>query len=184
MFKTALKDSMVYMLGGRAAEEIIFGDFTTGAGNDLQRATQMAQRMVCEFGMSDVLGPRTFGDPNGNGQVFLGRDYGASDRAYSDATARIIDEEIKKIIDEAHSRAVQILTDRKDILVRVAEALIERETLDGSDLDLLIKGEPLPDLPEEPQAPAPTPTPEEKKRRETKLFGKSILDRPKELPSS
>lgn len=184
-FKSALKDSLVYMLGGRAAEEIIFGDFTTGAGNDLQRATAMAQRMVCEFGMSDVLGPRTFGDNNGSGQVFLGRDYGANERAYSDATARIIDEEVKKIVDEAHQRSVQILTDNKDVLVKVAEALIERETIDGSELDMLIRGEELPEIRREEPTAQPTPTPEveEKKRRESKIFGKSILDRPKELPS-
>lgn len=184
-FKSALKDSLVYMLGGRAAEEIIFGDFTTGAGNDLQRATAMAQRMVCEFGMSDVLGPRTFGENNGSGQVFLGRDYGANERAYSDATARIIDEEVKKIVDEAHQRSVQLLTDNKDVLVKVAESLIERETIDGSELDLLIRGEELPEIRREEPTPPPAAQPEveEKKRRESKIFGKSILDRPKELPS-
>jgi cell division protease FtsH len=184
-FKSALKDTLVYMLGGRAAEEIIFGDFTTGAGNDLMRATQIAQKMICEFGMSDVLGPRTFGESHQ--QVFLGRDYGQTDRNYSDATAKVIDEEIKRIVDEAHHRAAEILTEHKDVLVRVGEALIERETIDGNDLDILIRGEELPPIeptlpPSQPNAPADTG--EEKKRKEApKIFGKSILDRPKENPA-
>jgi cell division protease FtsH len=172
----------VYLLGGRAAEEIVFGDFTTGAGNDLLHATQMAQRMVCEFGMSEKLGPRTFGDPNGHQQVFLGRDF-TSERNYSDATARIIDEEIKKIVDEAHQRAVQLLKVNRNVLNRVAEALIERETLDSGELDMLMKGEPLPELPKLPPPTAPADSqsqPAEKKRRESRIFGKPILDQPKE----
>lgn len=182
-FKTALKDRLVYMLGGRAAEEIIFGDFTTGAGNDLMRATQIAQKMVCEFGMSDVLGPRTFGDTQGQ-QVFLGRDYGNSERNYSDATARIIDEEIKQIVDEAHERAVKLLEANKDVLIKVGEALIERETLDGNDVDMLMRGEDLPEVPKTPPPPPPSaPAVEEKKREQPKIFGKSILDRPKENPA-
>ncbi len=182
-FKTKLKDRLVYMLGGRAAEEIIFGDFTTGAGNDLLRATQMARRMVCEFGMSDVLGTRTYGDSNAS-PVFLGRDYGMNDRDYSDATATIIDQEIKSIVDEAHRRAVQILTDNRDLLTRVAETLIERETISGEDINTLMRGEDLPEYKkDEPPPPAdPEPTAEEKKKRETRLFGKPILDRPKEMP--
>lgn len=184
-FKTALRDKLVYMLGGRAAEEIIFGDFTTGAGNDLQRATQLAHRMVCEFGMSDILGPRTFGDGSG-GQVFLGRDYGSGgDRNYSDQTASVIDAEIKRIVDDAHSRATQLLTDNKETLIRVAEALIERETVDGNELNLLVKGETLPDLPSEPPAvpAAEEPAAPEEKRRESRIFGTPIIDRPKEMPS-
>jgi len=185
-FRGMLKDRLVYMLGGRAAEEIIFGDFTTGAGNDLQRATQMAQRMVCEFGMSDVLGPRTFGDPNGNGSLFPGRDSGSSEGRVSDSTATVIDAEIKKIVDEAHERAVNILTEHKDILIRVSEALIERETLDGPEVDALMRGEDLPELPRTPP-PLPPARPEvseepEKKPRENRIFGKPLIDRPTEMP--
>ena len=185
LFKSKLKDRLVYMMGGRAAEEIIFGDFTTGAGNDLMRITQMARRMVCEFGMSDVLGARTYGDSNAP-PVFLGRDSGNSDRDYSEATSAIIDSEIKSIVDEAHRRALQILGDNKELLIRVSEALIERETLTGDDIDILMRGESLPDLPTpEPILPPPTaPAAEEKKRKEPRLFGKPILDRPKEQPSS
>ena len=181
-FKTKLKDRLVYMLGGRAAEEIIFGDFTTGAGNDLMRSTQMARRMVCEFGMSDVLGARTYGEGAGV-PVFLGRDAANNDRDYSDATASIIDQEIKSIVDEAHRRALEILTEQKDLLVTVSEALIERETLSGEDINTLMRGEELPEIlkPEPPPAPEAEP-PVEKKRREPRLFGKPVLDRPKEMP--
>jgi cell division protease FtsH len=182
-FKTKLKDRLVYMLGGRAAEEIIFGDFTTGAGNDLHRTTQIARRMICEFGMSEVLGPRTFGDSSS--PVFLGRDYGSIDRDYSDSTATLIDQEIKKIVDEAHQRASRMLADNREALVRVAEALIERETIDATELDLLMRGEELPPIESTPPPapPAPEATVEEKKRRDSRIFGKSILDRPKEATS-
>lgn len=181
-FKSVLKDKMVYLLGGRAAEELIFGDFTTGAGNDLQRATHLAYRMVCEFGMSDVLGSRTYGDSAGTGGS--GRELTMLERNFSDQTATIIDTEVKKIVDEAHQRAVKILAENKDMLVRVAEALIERETIDGRELDLLMKGEALP----EPPPPAPPATPEtkpeeDKPRRNSKIFGTPIIDRPRELPS-
>ncbi|MBX7247009.1 MAG: ATP-dependent zinc metalloprotease FtsH [Candidatus Sumerlaeaceae bacterium] len=184
-FKTKLKDRLVYMLGGRAAEEIIFGDFTTGAANDLARSTQMARRMVCEFGMSDKLGTRTYGDNNSSLSPQMGREFGPADRDYSDSTASVIDAEIKQIVDEAHTRAVQILTEHKEILIKVAEALIERETIDGAELDMLMRGESLPERPTAPPPPAPEPQqeqPEERKRKEGKLFGKSILDRPREMP--
>ncbi|MCX7963021.1 MAG: ATP-dependent zinc metalloprotease FtsH [Candidatus Sumerlaea chitinivorans] len=184
-FKSKLKDRLVYMLGGRAAEEIIFGDFTTGAGNDLQRVTQIARRMVCEFGMSEVLGPRTFGE--GHAPIFLGRDYGMMERDYSEATASLIDQEIKRIVDEAYARAKDLLTQHKDALIRVAEALIERETIDGTELEMLLRGEPLPPrTPPEDTPPAPAETQNEAaeaKARERRIFGQSILDRPSEAPS-
>jgi cell division protease FtsH len=182
-FRSKLLDRLVYMLGGRAAEEIAFGDFTTGAGNDLARATQMARRMVCEFGMSDVLGPRTYGG-DGTMAALAGRgEMVAGDRDYSEATAAIIDEEIKKFISQAHQRAVDILTQHRDVLDRVANALIERETIDGHDLDLLIRGEPLPEPPVANPAPPAAPEPEpEKKNAEGSIFGKPLLDRPKEIP--
>jgi cell division protease FtsH len=184
-FRGALKDRLVYMLGGRAAEEIIFGDFTTGAGNDLQRATQMATRMVCEFGMSDILGPRTYGENNSN--IFNGSFRESNETVrYSDTTANVIDGEIKSIVDEAHQRAVKLLEDNREILVRVSEALIERETIDGRELDLLIKGESLPERPKSPpplppQAPKAPESNEEKKPRE-RIFGKPLLDRPSQMP--
>jgi cell division protease FtsH len=116
--------------------------------------------------------------------VFLGRDYGNNDRDYSDATATIIDQEIKAIMDEAHRRSVQILTDNRDLLTRVAETLIERETISGEDINTMMRGEELPEYKkDEPPPPAEAePSAEEKKKRETRLFGKPILDRPKEIP--
>ena len=137
-FRGALKDRLVFALGGRAAEELIFGDFTTGAGNDLARTTQMAERMVCDYGMSDTLGHRTFGD-NNSSIMLAGRGDGEHARRYSETTAGIIDEEIKKIVDEAYGRAVSILTENREVLIRVSEALIERETLDANELDMLIR---------------------------------------------
>ncbi len=184
-FKSKLKDRLVYMLGGRAAEEIVFGDFTTGAGNDLQRVTQIARKMVCEFGMSEVLGPRTFGESSA--PIFLGRDYGSLERNYSEETASLIDREINRIIDEAYERAKQLLTEHRQVLDRVAEALIERETIDGAELDLLMRGEELPPITPPTQTPPPAPAEsdaaQEQKEREPRIFGKSILDRPSEAPS-
>jgi cell division protease FtsH len=181
-FRNKLKDQLVMALGGRVAEELIFGDFTTGAGNDLQRVTQLVQRMVCEYGMSDVLGPRTFGD--GNSSLAPGRDFGEHRSVYSDATAGVIDSEIKSFVDEAHQRATNILSERRELLIRVSEALIERETIDGNELDMLIRGE---DLPERPRTPPPlppvapeSPAPEEKKP--SRIFGKPLIDRPTQMP--
>lgn len=171
-------------LGGRVAEELIFGDFTTGAGNDLQRVTQLVQRMVCEYGMSDVLGPRTFGENNSS--LAPGRDFGEGRSVYSDATASVIDSEIKKFVDEAHQRATNILGERKELLIRVSEVLIERETLDGNELDMLIRGE---DLPERPRTPPPLPpvAPEPpsaiaEDKKPGRIFGKPLIDRPTEMP--
>ncbi len=183
-FRGALKDRLVYMLGGRAAEEIIFGDFTTGAGNDLQRATQMAARMVCEFGMSDVLGARTYGDSNSPGIFNNMREQNDNTR-YSDTTANVIDQEIKRIVDEAHCRATKILEDHKETLIRVSEALIEFETIDGRELDMLIRGESLPERPKVPPPlpPAPkAPKGEEEKKPRERIFGKPLLDRPSQMP--
>ena len=140
--------------------------------------------MVAEWGMSEKLGARTYGDSNAS-PVFLGRDYGAADKSYSDSTASVIDDEIRGLVDEAHGRAMKLLTDNRDILERVAAALIERETIDSVDLEKLMRGEPLPEMERNDPAPPPVPGSEEtaeKKRKEPRLFGKPILDRPKEIP--
>ncbi len=139
-----LSNNLVYMLGGRAAEKITFNDYTTGASNDIQRATQLAYRMVCEFGMSEKLGPRMFGEPQH--EVFLGRDMN-HDRNYSEETAALIDEEVKHLIDEANNKAMTILRENNDILNRISDALIERESLTGEDLAILMEGGSLPPLP-------------------------------------
>jgi cell division protease FtsH len=139
------------MLGGRVAEEITFGEITTGAANDFEKATELARKMVTEFGMSDKLGPLTLGTKHG--PVFLGRDLVES-RNYSDEIAYEIDKEVRRIIDECYSGARQVLTEHKEVLERVAKALLERESLESDELDALIAGQPLPpDLP--PVTPAP-----------------------------
>ena len=132
---------LAVLLGGRAVEEIVFGEITTGAANDFEKATDLARKMVTEFGMSDKLGPLTLGAKHG--PVFLGRDLVES-RNYSDEIAYEIDKEVRRIIDECHTAARQALTKHRSALERIAQALLERESLDSDALDLLIAGRPLP----------------------------------------
>jgi len=126
--KTELLERLIVLLGGRASEELIFNEITTGAHNDLEVATETARRMVTEFGMSENLGHLTFGRKNH--EVFLGRDI-VEDRNYSDETARLIDKEIRNIVDEAHKRAKDLLTENKEGLIKLAEELFEKEVLDA-----------------------------------------------------
>ncbi len=135
------------ILGGRVAEEITFGEITTGAANDFEKATELARKMVTEFGMSERLGPLTLGQKHG--PVFLGRDL-VENRNYSDRIAYEIDTEIRRIIDECYGRARQVLTEHRPALERIAKALLERESLESDELDALIAGQPLP-----PEAPTP-----------------------------
>lgn len=130
-----------YAMGGRAAEELIFGHFSTGASNDLQQATNWARQMVTEYGMSDVLGPVSYAEAGGD--VFLGRDFAAR-KEYSESKAQQIDEEISGILSQKYAEAVEILTTHRDTLVSIAENLLERETLETTDLKMLIDGDPLP----------------------------------------
>ena len=138
--RTNLEHRIAVLLGGRAAESIVFGDRTTGAQNDLLRATDMARKMVCEWGMSD-LGPMSFGKKEE--QIFLGREI-AQHRDYSEATAILIDEQVRKMVDQGYDRARKIIEEKSDALARIAEALLEREVLDGAEVKLLIDGETLP----------------------------------------
>jgi cell division protease FtsH len=133
-----------HAMGGRAAEEVTFEHFSTGAANDLQQATEWARRMVCKYGMSERLGPVSFDDEGGD--VFLGRDF-VMHKNYSEQKAREIDEEISRILAEQYVEAKQLLLDNRVVLDRIAEALLERETLEATDLKLLVKGQPLPPLP-------------------------------------
>ncbi len=125
------------LLGGRVAEELVFDSVTSGASNDLERVTLIARKMVCEWGMSDKLGPLAFGEKEG--EVFLGRDFGHV-KNYSEATALAIDEEIRRIVEENHVRTREILTEHKDALIEVAEALLERENMDGSEIREMVFG--------------------------------------------
>jgi cell division protease FtsH len=132
--KEAFSDEIVGLLGGRAAEEMVFGSITTGAANDLERSTQIAKAMVTRFGFSEVLGLRTFGQEQGN--PFLGNM--SELRDYSEEMAQRIDEEIRQILDDAYQQAVDILTEQRDKLTRLAEALLEVETLDRTEFEALM----------------------------------------------
>ncbi len=122
-------------MGGRAAEEIVLGDFTTGASGDIQQATRLARAMVTRYGMSDLLGPIAFGEKEE--LIFLGREI-SEQRNYSDETSRKIDSEVKRLVEEGHSRARAILERDRDVMNRMAEALIEHETLDGAPLKAIL----------------------------------------------
>lgn len=133
--KREMIEDIVTMMGGRVAEEMIFGEINTGASSDIQRATKVASEMVTKYGMSDKLGSRTFGS---NEEIFIGRDYGHA-QEYSDATAALIDEEIDKIIADAYKQCQELLKAHRDELEAVAQALIEKEVLTGEEFDAVIK---------------------------------------------
>jgi len=135
--KEMLDAHLKVLMGGRAAEELIFNTTTTGAGNDLARATDTARKMVCEWGMSEKMGPLNFG--RNDEMVFLGRDF-AQHKEYSEQTALEIDSEIKRIVMENYDRAKKIVLSNLDKLKVLAEALLERETLDAADIDVLFAG--------------------------------------------
>jgi|YelNatPaOPRAMG01_1025707.scaffolds.fasta_scaffold00642_2 cell division protease FtsH len=139
--KEYLEAVITYALGGRAAEKIIFNHYTTGAGNDIEKATGIARKMVCEWGMSEKLGPLSYGAKEE--EIFLGREI-QRHRDYSERTAIDIDEEIKRIVNTAMNRAEQILNDNIDILHKLSKELLEREILDSEEIDKLIRGEVLP----------------------------------------
>jgi len=149
--KDWLIGSLAMFFGGRVAEEIIFGPekVTTGAGNDIERATALARRMVTQFGMSERIGPLAVGDKEQ--EIFLGREF-AQRREISERTAEAVDDEVKRLVDEAYARAMEIVQANRELLDRIAVALLERETIDREDLDRLMKGEPLP-----PRVLAPEP---------------------------
>jgi len=138
--KEYLETEIAIMMGGRLAEEIFLNQMSTGAGNDIERATEMARKMVCEFGMSD-LGPLTFGKKEE--QIFLGREI-AQHRDYSEATAIKIDEEVKRIISQGYNTAKNVLAENHETLIRIALALLEREVLDANEIKMIIDGKDLP----------------------------------------
>src|SRR5215218_4599609 len=159
--KAELNDTMAMTLGGRAAEEIVFGEVTTGASNDLEKVTQTAKQMVMRFGMSEKLGPRVFG--HDHGMPFLGREF-SSEPDYSDDVAREIDGEIRRIVEEAHQAARDILAQRRDELGRTSEILLRRETIEREQFLQLLDGKSEeevfgPDEPVRPQIPPPPPQP-------------------------
>ena len=145
-YKNYLETELAILMGGRIAEEMFLNVMSTGAGNDIERATDMARKMVCEWGMSD-LGPLTFGKKEE--QIFLGREI-SQHRDYSEDTAIKIDQEVRKLVSTGYSTARQVITDNRDTLERIARALIEREVLDAVEIKLLVDGQDLPPLPPPP----------------------------------
>jgi len=136
MSRERLENDLAIYFGGRAAEELVLGHTTTGAGNDLERATDLARKMVCEWGMSDKLGPMTFGNKEEN--IFLGRDFNTSQQ-FSERTAREIDEEVRGLIMRAYERAKSLLSSNLEALHRIAKALLDREVLDSAEIDEVLR---------------------------------------------
>lgn len=154
--KDYLLSQIAVLMGGRAAEEIFLNHMTTGAGNDIQRATELARKMVCEWGMSDEMGPLTFGQKEE--QIFLGKEF-ARHRDYSEQTAKSIDSEIHTIVSDHYQKARKIIDDNKETVQRIAEALLERETLNANEIDSLIEGRKLPELVEQAEIKKDTERP-------------------------
>ena len=140
MSKTSMFEEIVSLVGGRVAESLVMGDISTGASNDIQRATDMARAMVTRYGMSDKLGPIVYGTGHGSDEVFLGRDF-SSGKDYSDATAKLIDDEIKSIIESAYAKAEEILKANEEKLSFVAEFLIKHEAMDGDQFKAAMNGD-------------------------------------------
>ncbi|MGZ6260704.1 MAG: ATP-dependent zinc metalloprotease FtsH, partial [Candidatus Limnocylindrales bacterium] len=150
--KSEFEDKIAGLLGGNASERLIFGDTTTGASNDIEKATDLARRMVTEFGMSDRLGPLSFGKRDE--LVFLGREIGEQ-RNYSDDVAKQIDEEVRAIIDRGYARAMEVLVTYKERLVQLADKLVAEETVESADFEKLFAD--LPDPRRDTDSPTPRP---------------------------
>jgi cell division protease FtsH len=138
MTRDRAENNIAFLMGGRIAEELVFQQKTTGAGNDIERATDLARRMVCEWGMSDVLGPVTFGKKEQ--EIFLGREI-SQHRDFSEQTAQIIDREVRDIVERNYRRAREILSTKLNILHDLAKALLEYETLDGVEVERIVQGQ-------------------------------------------
>jgi cell division protease FtsH len=176
--RSEMVDELAMLLGGRVAEEMVFNDITTGDQNDIERATKIARQMVMEYGMSDKLGPITLGHKQE--QVFLGRDFQAEPN-YSDEVAFLIDQEVRRLIDEAHEEATRILTDQRDRLDVVAKILIDRETIDKEELLSLLEEDPqevwrdfvaAKEAREEESEPLPSAEPDSKQRSKDRKTAK------------
>jgi cell division protease FtsH len=159
--KDYLEAIITYALGGRAAEKLIFNHYTTGAGNDIEKATGIARKMVCEWGMSDKIGPLSYGAKEE--EIFLGREI-QKHRDYSENTAIEIDSEIRRIVSESMVRAERILSDHLDLLHKLSIQLLEREILDAEEIDTLIRGEELPPVKKNGSLESPNEVPEHVKK--------------------
>jgi cell division protease FtsH len=152
--KDYLKNNITILMGGRVAEELVRGELTTGAGNDIERATYIARKMVCEWGMSEKLGPVTYGQKQD--LIFLGRDM-TRHQDYSEATARDIDQEVRDVLGACYERAMNLLKTNIHVLHSVAKALLEKEVVDGPEIKRIIEGSVVPPAPGAPEASAGTP---------------------------
>ncbi|TMI74676.1 MAG: ATP-dependent metallopeptidase FtsH/Yme1/Tma family protein [Bacillati bacterium ANGP1] len=174
--KTELLDRITAMLGGRVSEELVFNEVTTGAQNDFEQATELARKMVTEFGMSEKLGPLSLG--RRHGPVFLGRDL-VETRNYSEEIAYEIDKEVRRIIDECYERARDVLLGGREQLNRLAKALLERESLEGDQIEKVMAGEPLePEAPSAPAVTAPSGLKSEPPRPEAPLPAPALKPKP------
>jgi len=184
--RSYIKDDLAMALGGRAAEELIFNEVSTGASSDIKDATDWARRMVTNFGMSELLGPRTFGQKEE--MIFLGREI-TEQRDYGDGVANQIDSEVNRIIQEAHQKALDVLTENKAKLVQLAQALLEKETLEGPELDAVFNTSPdeSPRPAETMVAQAPPTSTEEKPKARAKIKTPNklpgMMPQPKQSPS-
>ena len=178
MSRDFAKARLSVLMGGRVAEEIVFGQFTTGAGNDIKQASNLARRMVTEFGMSDVIGPISYA--NDEESVFLGRDFTSRRRDYSETIANQIDDEVRRFILDAHAEARQLLTEHQEVLERLAVALLERETLDAEEVDAIVGRR---ELPQRQRVIIPSYSDREKAAKE-KRRAASIFGAPKPAPST
>ena len=182
--RSQFKDELAMLLGGRVAEELIFNDLTTGAQNDIKIATALARKMVTDYGMSDKLGPRTFGDKQE--LVFLGREI-SEQRDYSEKVAQQIDDEVHELIQHADTAAKRILTENKQRLINIAEKLVAKETLEGEELEALFSESVLSPVPEATATSTPKPvkaSPKTKAKSVSKKTGVSPQLLPKQAPAS
>lgn len=163
-YKKKMMDDLCMMLGGRLAEELVYGELSSGAANDIERVTKVARAMVMRWGMSEKLGPLSFGEREG--EVFLGRDF-SSRPDYSEETARQIDTEVRGIVMGSYERAKKLLSENLDSLKRIADALVEYETIDGPDLDILIGGG---QLSREKPAPRVQAPPKDDKKKDKRIL--------------
>ena len=168
--KEQAESSIAVALGGRIAEEIMFGRMTTGAGNDIEKATEIAHKMVCEWGMSEKLGPLAYGKKEES--IFLGRDYAQRTQDYSEQTAQEIDQEVRGIVQRQYVKVKDLLTQSRETLQRLADSLIERETLDAEEIHAVLEGR---ELPKREKVVIPTYAEKDKaskeKRRVASIFG-------------
>ena len=176
--KEQLEAKVQSYLGGRIAEEIFFGKLTTGASSDIRGLTDIARAMVCEYGMSK-LGPLAFGSEEGS--IFLGKDYNSRTQDYSAQTAREIDEEVRRIVEEQYTKVTTLLTEKKDVIDKIAKALMDRETLDAEEIKMIFEGKELPD---KPKIVIPSYSDKEKQKKERKVASIFGSTPPKPAPSS